>query len=101
MNPVQPLTYHVVKAEEAHRLATLERRAMAKSANQPSDGHAGHAHHQPDVFRVQRRSMLPRAVGAAIATGALLLAMVGTAALAQEQNSGGGGGGGSTRLSLE
>ena len=101
MNAVQPLTYHVVKAEEAHRLARLERRAMAKSAQQTDNGHVAHAHHLPDVFRIQRRAMFPRAVGAAIATGALLLAMVGGAALAEEQGSNGGGGGGSARVSLE
>lgn len=101
MNAVHPLSYHVVKAEEAHRLALLERRAMAKNAQPADGGHAGHTHHLPDVFRVQRRTMLPRAVGAAIATGALLLAMVGSAALAEEQSSNGGGGGGSARLSLE
>lgn len=101
MNAVHPLSYHVVKAEEAHRLARLERRAMATSAQPASNGHAGHAHHLPDVFRLQQRTMLPRAVGAAIATGALLLAMVGSAAFAQEQNGNGGGGGGGARLSLE
>jgi hypothetical protein len=98
MNAVHPMQYHLIKAEEAHRLARIERRAMAQSAEK-SPGAS--QHHQPDVIRVQRRS-LPRAVGVAMATVALLLAMVAGAALANEpQGNGGGGGGGSTRLSLE
>lgn len=96
MNAVHPLTYHVVKAEEAHRLARLERRAMAQSNER---AHGTHDEHQPQTVHTHRRWALPRAAGVAIATVALLLSIVAGAALANQPSGGGGGGG--TRILAE
>lgn len=95
MNAVHPHTFHVVKAEEAHRLALIERRSMARAGNgetvQPVSPHTG---------PVQRRRSF-RAAGAALATVALMLSILVGGALANEQSTGGGGGGGQTRVTLQ
>jgi hypothetical protein len=95
MQAVHPLTYHVVKAEEAHRLARLERRALARAGHHEDKTETTpHAHTAP----VHRR-IAPRAVGVAVATIALVLSLIAGGAIAN--SGGGGGGGGGTRISLE
>lgn len=95
MNAVHPHTYHVVKAEEAHRLARIERRSMARAGN----GETGHPV-SPHTAPVQRRRSL-RAASAALATVALMLSILVGGALANEPPAGGGAGGGAARVSLQ
>lgn len=95
MNAAHPLTYHLVKAEEAHRLARLERRARI-SADRPAT-HQDVVHHRP--VHDKGRRLVPRAVAVAVTTIALVLGLVAGGALAN--SGGGGGGGGATRISLQ
>ncbi len=95
MNAAHPLTYHVVKAEEAHRMARIERRAQITAAQHSSHEDKG----RPSPAPVQRRSFVPRAVGVALATVALVLSLVAGGVLAN--SAGGSGGGGGTRISLQ
>ncbi|HSH21915.1 MAG TPA: hypothetical protein VK992_04745 [Candidatus Caenarcaniphilales bacterium] len=94
MNPVHPLNYHLAKAEEAHRLALIERRAMARS---------GQADNRltPETPPVQRRMAIPRAVAAAAATVALLLSIVVGSVVANEQSADNGSRGGGSRVLLQ
>ena len=100
MNAVHPHTYHVVKAEQEHRLARMERRSSAMAAN--SADTRPDQDHRSDVAPVQRRKSL-RTAGAAVATIILTLGVLVGGALANEPapNGGGGGGGGSSRVSLQ
>jgi hypothetical protein len=83
MNPVHPATYHVVKAEQADRLARIERRAQATSSS-----HNDVVHH-PHTSPVRRQRSLRRTAGAGLATVARLLTVLVGGALANEQASSG------------
>jgi hypothetical protein len=96
MNPVHHSTYHLVKAEQEHRLARIERRAMAHAPTK-TDAQT------PSTSPVRHARTLRRAAGAGLATVALLLSVLVGGVLANEQagNAGSGGGGGAARISLQ
>ena len=98
MNAVHPHTYQVVKAEQEHRLASIERRASAMAATS-ADSRPDHEQ-RAQAAPVQRRKTL-RTAATAVATIVLTLGVLVGGALANEPapNSGGGGGGG--RVSLQ
>jgi hypothetical protein len=93
MNAVHPHTYHVVKAEQEHRLARMERRSSAMAATR-ADSRPDHEQ-RAQAAPVQRRKTF-RAAATAVATIILTLGVLVGGALANEpaSNSGGGGGGG-------
>ena len=98
MNAVHPQTYHVVKAEQEHRLARMERRssAMAAISDDSRPEHEQRAHVAP----VERRKTL-RTAATAVATIILTLGVLVGGALANEPAPDSGGGGGSSRVSLQ
>jgi hypothetical protein len=98
MNAVHPHTYHVVKAEQEHRLARMERRSSAMAANS-ADSRSDHEQ-RTHAAPVQRRKSL-RTAAAAVATIILTLGVLVGGALANEPAPNSGGGGGSSRITLQ
>lgn len=95
MNPVHHSTYHLVKAEQEHRLARIERRANAQAGTHTQ------AEQTPSTSPVQRHGTLRRAAGAGLATVILLLGVLVGGTLANEPTGNAGGGGGAARVSLQ
>ena len=76
MQPVHPIQYHVVKAEQAHRIAVIERRRLAS-------GSPSHAPTEPTVVPVRVRRL-----GVAFASLVLALGLVAGAAAANQPSGG-------------